>query len=436
VGVLFPGRFPEPDWPTVRFFPSAARHRATAACLATVTVAALVVPWAAADDRDDLRQRQRDVQGQITEATADLKETSRQVFRANAHLQSTLGRLDTARAELRDVRARVVTARERDAQLKVELAEAERRLELATDAVEQGQQDVEDQRGVVRTATISAYTNGDPALRAIGNLLGSGSLDDFDTVRMGEQVLAKQHTNAFRDLEEIEAQLVEERAEVARQTDAVEKKKQEAAAHLETMRGLFAETTAATERVQGLVGQARVARQKAYAARKRDRAILADLRARERKIQDRLVALARSQAGQTGFNGNSDGYLSMPTSGPVTSPYGYRTHPIYGYYGLHNGTDFGTGCSAPLYAVAGGTVLDTYYDSVYGNRLFLSLGKVNGRSLVVIYNHLTSYKVSEGARIARGTVVGLSGSTGWSTGCHLHFTVMENGTPVDPMKYL
>uniref|UniRef100_UPI0035671309 M23 family metallopeptidase n=1 Tax=Nocardioides sp. TaxID=35761 RepID=UPI0035671309 len=87
-------------------------------------------------------------------------------------------------------------------------------------------------------------------------------------------------------------------------------------------------------------------------------------------------------------------------------------------------------------AVSSGTVVARYYSSVYGNRLYLSLGKVNGHNLVAVYNHASSYRVGVGEKVSRGETVGYVGSTGWSTGCHLHFSVMEDGNAVDPMKYL
>jgi murein DD-endopeptidase MepM/ murein hydrolase activator NlpD len=77
-----------------------------------------------------------------------------------------------------------------------------------------------------------------------------------------------------------------------------------------------------------------------------------------------------------------------------------------------------------------------YYSSSYGNRLYLNLGMVNGKNLTVIYNHLSGYAAGTGQRVARGQVLGYVGDTGWSTGCHLHFTVMVNGTDVDPMNWL
>ncbi|MDP2774586.1 MAG: M23 family peptidase, partial [Nocardioides sp.] len=80
----------------------------------------------------------------------------------------------------------------------------------------------------------------------------------------------------------------------------------------------------------------------------------------ERIKQAIIAAAARAaeraaRTGKRGYTGNTGGIFAMPVNGYVTSPFGYRTHPIYGYYGLHDGTDFGVGCGQSLFAVAGGT---------------------------------------------------------------------------------
>jgi murein DD-endopeptidase MepM/ murein hydrolase activator NlpD len=170
--------------------------------------------------------------------------------------------------------------------------------------------------------------------------------------------------------------------------------------------------------------------------------MLEKLKQEEARIKKKILAAiaaaeaAAAAAGSDGFQGESDGFLDYPVSGRLTSPFGYRTHPIYGYYGLHDGTDFGAGCGSSLGAVADGTVVSAYYSSVYGNRLYLSVGRVNGASLVAVYNHASSYRVGVGDKVSRGETLGYVGSTGWSTGCHLHFTILRNGDAVDPMGYL
>ena len=116
----------------------------------------------------------------------------------------------------------------------------------------------------------------------------------------------------------------------------------------------------------------------------------------------RAAAAAAAKANHGGAPIDTNGLLMRPVNGPVTSPFGYRVHPIYHYWGLHDGDDFGAPCGAPLAAVRGGKVLTEYYSSVWGNRLYLNVGLVNGKFITVIYNHLSRYTVGTGAVVKRG----------------------------------
>jgi murein DD-endopeptidase MepM/ murein hydrolase activator NlpD len=102
---------------------------------------------------------------------------------------------------------------------------------------------------------------------------------------------------------------------------------------------------------------------------------------------------------------------------------------------LHDGIDFAGACGTPIYAPASGRVLDRYYQSAWGNRIILDHGWKRGVGLATISNHLSGYAVEVGDWVKRGEVIGFVGTTGWSTGCHLHFTVLQNGSPVDPMRW-
>jgi murein DD-endopeptidase MepM/ murein hydrolase activator NlpD len=177
------------------------------------------------------------------------------------------------------------------------------------------------------------------------------------------------------------------------------------------------------------------AQRKAQRARRHDLEELAKLKKQERKIKQQILAAAAADHSH-GYVGNDDGFLLAPVNGSVTSPFGYRIHPIYHYWGLHDGTDFGVSCGEGMRAAADGKVISRYYSSVYGNRLYIDVGKVNGHALTVVYNHASGYRVGVGDQVTRGEIVGYVGSTGWSTGCHLHFTVLRDGRAVDPMGYL
>ncbi len=132
---------------------------------------------------------------------------------------------------------------------------------------------------------------------------------------------------------------------------------------------------------------------------------------------------------------SSDGFLSYPVNAPVTSGFGMRFHPVLHYWRLHAGTDFGAACGTPVHAAAAGVVVRAGRAGGFGNQIVLDHGYVRGTDLASSYNHLSRI-YAWGGRVRRGEVIGLSGTTGLSTGCHLHFEVYENGNHVNPMRWL
>ena len=129
------------------------------------------------------------------------------------------------------------------------------------------------------------------------------------------------------------------------------------------------------------------------------------------------------------------GKLTWPIPGytSITSYYGYRIHPIYGVYKLHNGIDVGAPAGANFVAADGGTVIYAQYNKGgYGNLVVID----HGNGMCTRYAHGTSILVSVGQKVTRGTPVLTVGSTGASTGNHAHFEVSINGNTVNPLNYL
>ncbi len=116
----------------------------------------------------------------------------------------------------------------------------------------------------------------------------------------------------------------------------------------------------------------------------------------------------------------------------LTSPYGYRVHPITGNYSLHNGVDLAIGQGTPIYATKSGYVTTATYNYAYG--YYVTINHMDGFSS--LYGHMTNYVVSDGQYVERGQLIGYVGSTGYSTGPHLHFTIYYNGATVNPMGYI
>lgn len=122
------------------------------------------------------------------------------------------------------------------------------------------------------------------------------------------------------------------------------------------------------------------------------------------------------------------GGLSMPVSGRVSSGFGYRTHPILKERRLHTGIDFAAAAGTPIRAAADGVVITSTYLRGYGNAIVID----HGGSVATLYAHCSVLLIQSGASVKRGQVIAKVGSTGLSTGPHLHFEVRINGTPVDP----
>ncbi len=128
--------------------------------------------------------------------------------------------------------------------------------------------------------------------------------------------------------------------------------------------------------------------------------------------------------------------MPWPASGWISSPFGMRMHPVYHRWTLHDGLDIAAPCGRPVRVAARGVVVARYYSFAYGNRVIVAHGLRNGVGLATAYNHLSRYSTFRGQRVRQGDVIGYVGSTGFSTGCHLHFMVMRNGRPVNPRPWL
>ncbi|WP_417620516.1 M23 family metallopeptidase [Parasphingorhabdus sp.] len=126
--------------------------------------------------------------------------------------------------------------------------------------------------------------------------------------------------------------------------------------------------------------------------------------------------------------GQSNGELARPTNGRITSSYGMRRHPILRYKRMHSGLDFGGGYGAPIYAVTDGTVIHAGRKGGFGNYVKLQ----HGGGLASGYAHMSRIAVSNGRRVRRGQIIGYIGSTGLSTGPHLHYELYRGGRAINP----
>ena len=196
----------------------------------------------------------------------------------------------------------------------------------------------------------------------------------------------------------------------------------------------------ATDEQRGLVSRLVASRDALALAQREKRSTLAsiqsdrsdvlaeieDLEAQSEALAARIRAAQQQSSGSSAPVVTGTGQLSWPVSGPVTSPFGVR------WGRMHEGIDIAVGTGTPVHAAAGGTVLYAGWMEGYGNLVVID----HGNGLSTAYGHNSSLASSVGQSVSVGQVIAYSGSTGHSTGPHVHFEVRVNGSPVDPLGYL
>jgi murein DD-endopeptidase MepM/ murein hydrolase activator NlpD len=389
---------------------------------------ALAAPGAAAAGPDD-----------------DAKRASRAVERAEAILEHATAtarnaarRLEAATAGLPKAQKKVATSRGIVAAASVQAATARRKADTARASFttvaarfERAQKRVAEARDRVDEIAAASYMGGNFA--TINVLVGArGPQDAMDRLGLVDQVMQKQQESVDEFTEaRRSARTEQDRAGHAKRV--AEEAEQEAAAKL-----------AAAKQAQVAAQQARAAvvrltqsrRSALVLARSQRAAVLARYeaaKAEEARIQGKL----RDWDDKFGDGGDYvGGNLRMPVRGWKSSSFGTRYDPYYRVWQLHAGTDFAAGGGTPIHAAAGGRVVQAGWSGGYGNYTCINHGKRGGRSFSTCYGHQSKILVRDGEYVRRGEVIGRVGTTGASTGFHLHFETRFDGVPRDPMDYL
>jgi murein DD-endopeptidase MepM/ murein hydrolase activator NlpD len=161
-----------------------------------------------------------------------------------------------------------------------------------------------------------------------------------------------------------------------------------------------------------------------------------ELLAESNNTTAQIRALMSAKKGSFTVVKNSTGSFMWPIQGRVSSGFGSRFHPIHRRTITHTGLDIAGLNRGAVYAADGGEVIFAGWKGGYGKAIMINHGNRGGRNLVTLYGHLSQISVSVGQNVGKGQTIGAEGSTGYSTGPHLHFEVRVNGAPVNPMGYL
>jgi len=436
-----------------------------------IALASSLTAWsvaASASPQDD----KNTVDTQLSQAHADLDESSVALVQTSNALAAAQAKLAAAQGNLVAARGQLATARANDAAAAVALSAADTARDAAYAAVTAAQADVDRQRAEIGQFANATYQNAN--IDSLSVVVGAQSTDDLLSAMQVISSVADTQTTALATYTALRADLtVKQDAARAAAADA-SALRLEAAAKLATTKTIERRGAAAETDIAGLVTARAAAQTAASKARAADLARIGQLEAERTRIEKVLAAIAAKEAAAararadrlaqeaaaaakahaadaaakaraaadaaSSANGGSTSVAGAlfqhPANGPITSPFGMRFHPILHVRKLHDGTDFGIACGAPVRAARAGTVESTYFNAGYGNRVIISHGWLDGASMATSYNHLTRWIVKPGQHVKTGQLIAYSGTTGYSTGCHLHFMVYRNGTAVNPMNYL
>ena len=392
--------------------------------LAAISLSAVLVPLAPSGAGKSINEIDKEIKA-VREAA---RESSEAESKALLSYADSLSRLKTANAVV--AKAELELA---EAQQKLEAAAAEyNRLAAASDAVsrrlEDNQRESNARTDYFDSLVRSMYARGaHPPSTAPGIFIQEGDSiakstsaeQYYRVVTAWEQGELDQLTQLRAEQMELREQLESERAAADAARVAAEEQRNlvdAVASRLAAARDAVAGEEASKKKLLAAIQE----QQSAYEAR---------LKALETESNKLKEELKRSQS--TGpMKGN--GKFKYPVNGPITSYFGNRTHPIYGATRMHNGLDFGSSCGTPIRAAGPGTIIRSSYYGGYGNTVIID----HGGGFATLYGHASSLSVSVGDEVAQGDTVSKVGSTGASTGCHLHFEVRINGDPVNPLAYL
>ena len=350
---------------------------------------------------DDLEDQLADLQRQAEEQQAKTNEASAKVENVSERLRQIQEELRVATAEYKEVKGQLDSVEDKISDNTELLQKTEADLKVKNKKLQQRVRDI--------------YINGQ--ISYVDVLFGAKDFTDLMT-RM--DVLKRIIKHDY----DLIMKVKEEKATVENTRAQLEKDKAEAEV-------LVADAQAKKAKVEDKESEQQVLLDQAIYDRDTSERMYEEIMAASQEVANMIRRSQMSSAGYSGAPAGAGGMI-WPISGPITSEFGWRTHPIFGTARFHGGLDIGGDYGMPIYAAASGTVIYAGWISGYGNAVIID----HGGGVTTLYGHNDSLNVSEGENVAQEQVIAMCGSTGNSTGPHCHFEVRENGEPVSPYGYL
>lgn len=426
---------------------------AAAAILAAGMLTGPLSPASAEGSKDDKIAERAEVDQQLEDLRIELNDVNDDLADTYLALAETELLIPQAQQDLEDARVALGEAQEEDRKVGERLTEAEEEERRLSGEVETGQEEVDRSDDELATVALSAYKGGgmpSPSSVYVGNSSPQDAVDRSMNYRI---TMASQGTRL--DTLRTDQSVTENSAErLSAVREEIKQLKIDAEEALERTRVAEEEATEAKNELDALYETQKTQRDDLEAKKTKYEGDQKSLETRSSTLDDEIEELAKqerereeklkvqqqqkSSGGSAPVAGsaNTGGGWVYPVNARLNSNFGWRVHPIYGTKKLHAGVDFPVACGVPVGAAHSGRVIARTHNSGAGNKLIVSHGIMNGRLVTTSYHHLQGFAKPVGAQVSAGETVGYVGTTGSSTGCHLHFETHEDGNAVNPAKFL
>lgn len=347
---------------------------------------------------EDLTQKQNELQNQKDEATQALEGVK-------TNISETM-------EELQELSEKIIQHEAEAEKLELEIDELITDIQEKTINLEASQKNYDEQKALLEKRLIVLYEAGETSYLDV--LLHSSSLSDFISNYYMMTEMARYDTELLENIEQA--------------TNLIEAEKEA----LETQKSKLVALQEENDKKIAMVSNMKVLKTNYMnQLTEEEKALQADIEVFNQEmaqIESDLINLADSDTNYAG------GEMAWPAPGyyTITSPFGYRVHPILGVTRFHSGVDIGVPTGGKIVAANDGTVIKTTYTSSYGNMVMID----HGGGIVTLYAHGSKIIATLGQEVKRGDVIMEAGSTGWSTGPHLHFEVRLDGEYQQPLDYI
>ncbi|WP_296816642.1 murein hydrolase activator EnvC [uncultured Megasphaera sp.] len=385
-----------------------------------VVIAALLTPnFAVLAEDEDLQNQLSDVQNRMAQESEKKAQAEAVIGSVNDRLYTIQQQLEAAQRDYQAVANELKATEEKIAATQAELEKTRARLQV--------------REGVFTKRVRDIYMHGQ--LSYLDVVLGAKDFSDFSNRLELLRRIIDADITLISDIRQERAAIEQAKQELETQRARQAQLRDQAAAKRDEIESRRKEQQAILYQAQNDKAMA----EQAYNEYQQSSQAIAEM-LRQRAADRAAQAAAAAAQASSGGGGGSDYYqpvsgsgaLIWPVNGVVTSPYGYRTHPIFGTTIYHSGIDIGVDYGTPVHAADGGVVVEAGWISGYGYAVIID----HGNGLSTLYGHNQELAVSEGQSVSQGQVIAYAGSTGNSTGPHVHFEVRANGDPVDPSAYL